>query len=182
MFLCAVKRCYHIVAPTLWENVRVTSDRLLASTSVPNHITFARYLHLDLFKITMSEEDEREFAEKLVALLKLSSPTTLNLLGCSEVSIVVNAMPCNCFWADWPGEFEHWTPMTGVIIFFNSVCKKEITKFWNLNLTISPWIKETFPSWNFNRHPTSDRRNIILPLHEPEISQNIEKFFKKTRI
>ena len=133
----------------------------------------------------MSEEqEEREFVEKLVALLKLSSPTTLNLLGCSEVSIVTRCLaivfgltglenlnismchlddvglkylchltgfinldislcnvshagskhlsglvdldisPCNISVGH-----EHPRPMTGVIIYFDSVCKKEITEF-----------------------------------------------------
>ena len=41
--LCS-KGCNHLVAPILWENVNVTSKRLLASSSVPSHIAFASNL------------------------------------------------------------------------------------------------------------------------------------------
>ena len=88
--LCS-KRCHHLVAPTLWENVRVTSDRVLASTSIPNHIAFARNLRIDdkeVFGITWSEENKYELMKILDMLLKLSSPTTLSLFWFSEVSIV----------------------------------------------------------------------------------------------
>ena len=88
--LCS-KLSNHLVTPTLWENVRVTSDRLLASTSVPSHIAFARNLRIDcnVSLLTRSnKKDEQKFTKKLVALLKLSSPTTLSFLRCSEVSTV----------------------------------------------------------------------------------------------
>ena len=89
--LCS-KLSNHLVAPTtLWENVRVTSDRVLASTSIPNHIAFARNLRIDdkeVFGITWSEENKYELMKILDMLLKLSSPTTLSLFWFSEVSIV----------------------------------------------------------------------------------------------
>ena len=49
--LCS-KLCNNLVAQTLWQNVKITSDRLIASTSVPSHIAFARNLRIDLYGIT----------------------------------------------------------------------------------------------------------------------------------
>ena len=85
--LCS-KLCNHLVAPTVWENVNVTSDRLLASTSVPSHISFA----CNLFIACQDTADEQEFTIKLVALLKLSSPTTFSFFRCSEASIVTRCL------------------------------------------------------------------------------------------
>ena len=91
--LCS-KLCYHLAAPTLWENVRITWDRLLASTSTPSHIAFVRNLRIDYnvcFGIRRSKGTEQELKKKLMALLmELSSPTTgmtalknLNVSGCN---------------------------------------------------------------------------------------------------
>ena len=88
--LCS-KRCNQLVAPTLWENVRVTSNRLLTSTSVPSHIAFARNLHITLFGITGYTHNR--LMEKFEVLLKLSSPATLTLLNrCSEVTTVTGCL------------------------------------------------------------------------------------------
>ena len=78
--LCS-KRCNQLVAPTLWENVRVTSNRLLASKSVPSHISFARNLCIFGDEQQLTKKCE----EKLEALLKLSSPTTLSFFRCSAI-------------------------------------------------------------------------------------------------
>ena len=94
--LCS-KRCNQLVAPTLWQNVNVTWDRLLASTSIPSHIAFSSNLRIDLLGIIWYEgcdllgikkmKAKRKLTKKLVALLKLSSPTILSLSWCMEVSI-----------------------------------------------------------------------------------------------
>ena len=85
--LCS-KRCNHLVAPTLWENVRFTSFHLLTSTSVPSHIAFSRKLHIDSFELFSSKifkkEEEQEFTNKFVVLLKLTSLTTLVCMGFRE--------------------------------------------------------------------------------------------------
>ena len=98
MSLCS-KRCNHLVKPTLWGNVTVTEKLLFASTSVPNHITFARDLRAAVItdkrrkpRKLMSVDQKRELTEKLVALLELSSPTTLRLWRCSEVSMVTRCL------------------------------------------------------------------------------------------
>ena len=97
--LCS-KRCNHLVAPTLWENVKVTGKLLLASASIPNHIAFARKLYVavhdslvrDKRKKTKSVEVKHGLTEKLVALLELSSPMTLVLWRCMNASIVTRCL------------------------------------------------------------------------------------------
>ena len=92
--LCS-KPCNHLVAPILWENVRVTSDHLFASTSVPSHIASSRHLNIDCYmslSTRFNKADEQEFTKKLVALLKLTSLTTLSLFGFSELSIVTQCL------------------------------------------------------------------------------------------
>ena len=89
--LCS-KLCNHLVAPILWGNVSVTSKRLLASTSVPNHIAFSSYHCIDGDVTEFYKEDKQLFTKKLVALLKLSSPTELSFLWCSEASIVTQCL------------------------------------------------------------------------------------------
>ena len=82
--LCS-KQYNHLVAPMLWKDVCVTSNRLLFSTCIPSNIAFTRHLHIDLYGIT-------EVMNKLVALLKFSSPTTLTLYWKAELSIVMRCL------------------------------------------------------------------------------------------
>ena len=90
--LCS-KQCNRLVAQTLWKNVKVSTRRLHASRSVPNHIAFSRNLCIfhNGYSSLLSrfiKKEEQNFTKKLVALLKLSSLTTLRLFGLKEVSIV----------------------------------------------------------------------------------------------
>ena len=55
--LCS-KLCNHLVAPTLWENVKITSYELLASTPVPSHIAFSSNLRIYLYGITEKNKQE----------------------------------------------------------------------------------------------------------------------------
>ena len=66
--LCS-KRCNQLVAPTLWENVRVTSNRMLTSKSVPSHISFARNLCIfgDEQQLTRKCEEKLKDAEIVVS-------------------------------------------------------------------------------------------------------------------
>ena len=89
--LCS-KLCNNLVAPMMWENVEITSDHLLASTSVPSHIAFANNLRIYLYGIT--DKNKQEVMNKLVVLLKLSSSTTLTLtlFRRAESSIVTRCL------------------------------------------------------------------------------------------